>query len=48
MMVEMIVWSGDFDKKTVAGKDFVNRAKKKRQELLSELEKKLRESHLSV
>ena len=47
MMVEMIVWSGQFDKKTAAGQDFLNKAKKKREALITEVEKKLREEHLS-
>jgi len=47
MMIEMIVWSGQFDKKTDAGQDFLSKAKKKREALISELEKKLREEHLS-
>ena len=46
MMIEMIVWSGQFDKKTAAGQDFLNQAKKKREALISGLEKKLREEHL--
>ena len=47
MMVEMIVWSGQFDKKTAAGQDFLSKAKKKREALISELEEKLKEEHLS-
>lgn len=46
-MIEMIVWSGQFDKKTAAGQDFLSEAKKKREALISEIEKKLREEHLS-
>lgn len=47
MMIEIIVWSGQFDKNTAAGQDFLIRAKKKKETLISELEKKLREQHLS-
>lgn len=46
MMVDMIVWSGDFDRKTAAGRDFLRKAKKSRQELISEIGKKLRAEHL--
>lgn len=47
MMIEIIVWSGDFDAKTAAGREFLNKAKKKRETLISEIEKKLRDEHLS-
>ncbi|MBI1342424.1 MAG: transcriptional regulator [Terrimonas sp.] len=47
IMIEIIVWSGLFDKKTAAGRDFLNKAIKKRAELISEIEKKLRAEHLS-
>lgn len=47
MMIEMIVWSGQFDAKTAAGQDFLIKAKNEREVLISELEKKLREEHLS-
>jgi DNA-binding HxlR family transcriptional regulator len=46
MMVEMILWSGSFDGKTAAGKDFLKQAKNRKIELLFELNKKLREEHL--
>jgi DNA-binding HxlR family transcriptional regulator len=46
MMVEIILWSGYFDKNTAAGKDFLKKAKTKKPELLSELTKKLKEEHL--
>ncbi len=47
MMIEMIVWSGHFDKKTAAGRDFLYRANEKRQDLILEIEKSLRADHLS-
>ncbi len=47
IMVEMILWSGYFDKSTAAGKEFLKKAKLKREELLSELHKTLKQEHLS-
>lgn len=47
VMIELIIWSGDFDKKTAAGKDFLNQAKKNRDSLLSEFAVKLKSEHLS-
>lgn len=46
MMVDLILWSGSFDKETAAGEDFLAKAMKKREVLISEIEKKLREEHL--
>ena len=46
VMAEIIVWSGDFDKDTAAGQDFLIRAKEDRVALLSELTKKLKSEHL--
>jgi DNA-binding HxlR family transcriptional regulator len=46
MMIEMILWSGYFDGKTAAGKDFLKQAKNNKIELLFEFNKKLREEHL--
>lgn len=46
VMVDMILWSGTFDNQTAAGKDFLDKAKMKREVLISEIEKKLREEHL--
>lgn len=46
MLIEMIVWSGDFDNKTAAGKDFLKKAKKDREGLISELSKQLKKEHL--
>jgi DNA-binding HxlR family transcriptional regulator len=46
MMVEIILWSGYFDKDTAAGKDFLRKAKNKKTALLSELNKKLKREHL--
>jgi len=47
MMVEIIIWSGEFDKDTVAGQDFLTQAKENRTFLLSELTEKLEAEHLS-
>jgi len=46
MMVEIILWSGYFDKNTAAGRDFLRKAKNKKTELLVELNKKLKIEHL--
>jgi DNA-binding HxlR family transcriptional regulator len=46
MMVEMILWSSYFDKNTAAEKEFIKKAKSKREELLNELSKKLKKEHL--
>ena len=48
IMVEIIVWSGVFDKDTAAGQDFLTQAKKNREALLSELTEKLKSEHLSL
>jgi DNA-binding HxlR family transcriptional regulator len=45
LMVEMIVWSANFDDKTEAGKTFLQKAKKNRMKLLSELRQKLKAEH---
>jgi len=47
LMVDMIVWSGEFDKDTEAVDDFITQAKTRREELLSGLTSKLRSAHLS-
>ncbi len=47
MMVEIIIWSGEFDKDTAAGQDFLTQAKENRTFLLSELTEKLEAEHLS-
>lgn len=46
MMIEMILWSGCFDKNTAAGVEFINKAKLKRSTLIKELTKTLRANHL--
>ncbi len=46
MLVEMIVWSGDFDPKTAAGKDFLKQAKKDKEKLIIEISKQLKKEHL--
>lgn len=45
-MVDMILWSGDYDKQTEAGKDFLNQAKNHRDDLLKSLREKLTKEHL--
>lgn len=47
MLVEMIIWSGDFDTKTAAGKDFLKQAKKDKEKLIIELNKQLKKEHLN-
>lgn len=47
LLVEIIVWSADFDKKTAAGADFLNKAANNRELLLAELKAKLQSEHLS-
>ena len=47
VMVEIIAWSGDFDKDTAADQDFCRQAKENREALLSELTMKLKSEHLS-
>jgi DNA-binding HxlR family transcriptional regulator len=47
IMIDIIVWSGEYDKKTAAGRDFLNKAINKRDDLIKEIEKKLRSEHLS-
>ncbi len=46
MMVEMILWSGQFDKDTAASQNFLMKAKEERELLIAELDQKLREEHL--
>ena len=48
IMIEIIVWSGEFDKKTAAGQDFLNKAINQRADLIKEIEKKLKSEHLST
>lgn len=48
IMIEIIVWSGEFDKKTAAGQDFLNKAINHRADLIKEIEKKLKSEHLST
>lgn len=47
MMVDIIVWSGMYDKETEAGADFLKAANENRAQLLSETFKKLRVEHLT-
>lgn len=46
-MVDMISWSGKYDKATEAGKDFLNQANKSRANLISQIRKELEAEHLS-
>ncbi|MCH7523939.1 MAG: helix-turn-helix transcriptional regulator [Bacteroidetes bacterium] len=46
-MVDMIVWSGDFDSETEAGKVFLAEANKNRNHLLSSIRMKLEKEHLT-
>lgn len=45
-MVDMISWSGEHDKETEAGADFLNQAKHHRDELLQSIREKLIREHL--
>ena len=47
MMIEIILWSGNFDDKTAADRAFLSKAKKNRPQFLSELTKNLKAEHLS-
>ena len=46
LMIEMILWSGEFDLQTAAGKEFLNKAKNKRSDLISSIKRKLEKEHL--
>ena len=46
IMVDLIVWSSEFDDYTAADIKFVERAKNNREDLIKELTKKLQEEHL--
>jgi len=48
LMVDMIAWSGDFDKDTEAGKDFLVQANNSREHLLSTIKEELEKDHLTV
>lgn len=45
-MVDMISWSGEYDKETEAGKDFLDQAKHHRDDLLQSFREKLTKEHL--
>src|SRR5204863_10161331 len=45
-LIEIIKWSASFDKNTAAPKDFVNRIKKDRDNLIKEMSVQLRKQHL--
>lgn len=47
VLVDMIVWGGVYDHKTEAEKAFLAQAKKNRDYLISQTQKKLKEDHLS-
>jgi len=46
IMVELILWSGQYDQKTAADIDFLRRAANNKQDLLAEHSKKLKAEHL--
>jgi len=46
MLVEMIVWSGSFDKATVAEKSFLRKAKNDKEGMIKELIQQLKKEHL--
>ena len=47
MMIEMIIWSGSFDRQTAAGQDFLDLAKNDKAALIMDLTKKLKADHLA-
>lgn len=47
-MVDMISWSGQYDKETEAGEDFLNQAKYHRDDLLQSFREKLTKEHLNA
>ncbi len=47
-MVDMISWSGVYDKNTEAGEDFLDQAKLERESLLQSFRKKLTKKHLGI
>lgn len=47
MMIEIILWSGEFDSDTEADIDFLKKARLKREEIVLELTDLLRSEHLS-
>jgi len=47
-MVDMIVWSGEFDKETKAGRDFLTQAINNRDQLISSIKKRLDKEHLYI
>ncbi len=46
LMIDMIVWSGTFDKHTAADKEFLRRATEQRSDLIQDIEQDLRRKHL--
>lgn len=47
MMIEIILWSGEFDSDTEADIEFLKKARLKREEVVLELTDRLRSEHLS-
>lgn len=47
-MVELILWSGDYDPDTEAGKEFLDQAKQNRSHLLQSFREKLEREHLNL
>lgn len=46
VMIDMIVWAGQFDRNTAAGKEFLTRATENRSVVIDEIENKLKKEHL--
>lgn len=46
MLVEVIIWSGNFDAKTAAEKDFLKKAKKNKTLLIRQLRSQLEKDHI--
>lgn len=46
LMIDMIVWAGQFDGNTAADKEFLIRATENRSEVIAEIENKLKKEHL--
>jgi len=48
LMIDMIIWSGEFDNETEAPEDFLVKANKSREQLISHLKEKLEKEHLTT
>ena len=47
-MVELILWSGDYDPDTEAGKEFLDQAKQNRAHLIQSIREELEREHLNL